>query len=268
MLRRPYESPGHQHHAPRSHDGKSSGSRPHRPAGEPYIDPVADLTILLVEDDLAIGRALRTALEGQGYVVTWCQRGHEAVAAALPVTFSLVLLDLGLPDLDGVEVCRRLRAGGKRSTIVMLTARSTEADVVAGLDAGADDYLTKPVRLAELLARVRAHVRRDSTPSGASVTSGPVIVGSLEIDVAARRVLVDGSEIALRPKEFDLLTLLATEAGHALTRERIMNEVWDEHWFGSTKTLDMQISSLRRRLGEHVTITTLRGVGYRLELAP
>ena len=228
---------------------------------------MTDPRILIVEDDAAIGRGLCTALEGQGYEVTWCERGLDALTEAAHTPFELVLLDLGLPDLDGVEVCRRLRGSGSRPTIVMLTARAEEADVVAGLDAGADDYLTKPFRLAELLARVRAHVRRDHGATDDGNADGPLTIGPLTIDTDARRVVVDGHEIDLRPKEFDLLALLANEAGRALTRERIMSDVWDEHWFGSTKTLDMHISGLRRKLGDPapVTITTLRGVGYRLE---
>ena len=223
--------------------------------------------ILIVEDDPAIGRGLCTALEGQSYEVTWCERGLDAVTEATHAPFELVLLDLGLPDLDGVEVCRRVRGCGIRSTIVMLTARAEEADVVAGLDAGADDYLTKPFRLAELLARVRAHVRREQSPIRDGDPDAALTVGPLTIDTDARRVVVDGRETDLRPKEFDLLVLLAGNVGRALTRERIMSEVWDEHWFGSTKTLDMHISALRRKLGDPApaTITTLRGVGYRLE---
>ncbi len=230
---------------------------------------MADPGILIVEDDPAIGHGLRTALEGQGYAVTWCERGLDALAHTATTAFVVVLLDLGLPDLDGVEVCRRMRAGGVSAAIVMLTARTGEADVVAGLDAGADDYLTKPFRLVELLARVRAHVRRAGTPMVVGEAKEPIAVGALAIDASGRRVYADGVEIDLRPKEFDLLLLLAVEAGRALTREHIMSAVWDEHWFGSTKTLDMHISGLRRKLGDPapVTITTLRGVGYRLEVA-
>ena len=149
-----------------------------------------------------------------------------------------------------------------------LTARSEEIDVVVGLDAGADDYLIKPFRLAELLARLRAHLRR------LDLGTQRLVVGDLELDPAARRAWRGGSELTLRPKEFDLLALLMAEAGRALPRERIMAEVWDEHWFGSTKTLDMHVAALRRKLGEQQgdgrpsQITTLRGVGYRLEPEP
>jgi DNA-binding response OmpR family regulator len=222
--------------------------------------------ILLVEDDATIGDGLRRALQAQGYAVAWAETGAEALRLAAGDPFDLVLLDLRLPDLDGVEVCRHMRSSQPALTIVMLTARSDEIDVVVGLDAGADDYLTKPFRLAELLARVRAHVRR-LDPAGKRR-----LVGDLELDPGARRAWLGGNELALRPKEFDLLALLMSESGKVVTRERIMTEVWDAHWFGSTKTLDMHIAALRRRLGEvdgrASRITTLRGVGYRLEREP
>jgi len=226
-------------------------------------------SLVVVEDDEAIGRGLETALVGQGYDVTWCRGGAAGLAAAQQPTVALVLLDLGLPDIDGIEVCRRLRVDRPDVVIVMLTARTQELDVVAGLDAGADDYLTKPFRLAELLARTRAHLRRPRTvPDGGDTAPEVVQLGDLTVDTASRRTAVEGRDVALRAKEFDLLALLATNAGRALSREHIMNEVWDEHWFGSTKTLDMHISALRRKLGDPppVTITTLRGVGYRMEV--
>jgi DNA-binding response OmpR family regulator len=220
--------------------------------------------ILLVEDDATLGDGLRQALSAQGYQVSWAQTGAEALELARD-PHDLVLLDLKLPDLDGVQVCRRLRAAQPTLAIVMVTARREEIDVVVGLDAGADDYLTKPFRLGELLARIRAHARR----LGSTTATGRVAVGDLELDRAARRAWLAGRELDLRPKEFDLLALLMAEAGRAVERERIMAEVWDEHWFGSTKTLDMHIVALRRKLGEHPLgvgrITTLRGVGYRLE---
>jgi DNA-binding response OmpR family regulator len=228
-------------------------------------------TVLVVEDDDAIGKALSGALRAQGLGVAWVTTGAGALERAAGGDVRLVLLDLGLPDLDGVEVCRRLRAGDAQLPIVMLTARQSEVDTVLGLDAGADDYVTKPFRLPELLARVRAHLRR-SRPDTVAPT-GPITVGDVEIDPGARRVRVAGREVELRAREFDLLAFLMAEAGSAVTRERIMTTVWDEHWFGSTKTLDMHISALRRKLGEvngdeatPSRITTLRGVGYRFEL--
>jgi DNA-binding response OmpR family regulator len=224
--------------------------------------------IVVVEDDDAIGRALVGTLTAQGFATEWAHDGTSAVDVVEATRPGLVLLDLGLPDLDGIEVCRRLRALDPALRIVILTARHDEVDVVLGLDAGADDYVTKPFRLAELLARVRAHLRRSETPE-----ADQLVVGDVEIDTAARRVRVEGREIDLRAREFELLVFLARHAGSAVTRERIMTEVWDEHWFGSTKTLDMHISALRRKFGENVgtddspsRITTLRGVGYRFEM--
>jgi DNA-binding response OmpR family regulator len=224
--------------------------------------------VLVVEDDETIGGGLRDTLTAQGYHCAWVMTGADALARAEAERPDLVLLDLRLPDIDGVEVCRRLRAAGTAATIVMLTARRDEIDAVIGLDAGADDYITKPFRLAELLARLRAHVRRLQA-AGSQAAAGRLAVGDLELDGAARRAWLAGTELDLRPKEFDLLALLMAEAGRALTRERIMAEVWDAHWFGSTKTLDMHIAALRRHFGERgdeaSRITTLRGVGYRLE---
>jgi DNA-binding response OmpR family regulator len=220
----------------------------------------------VVEDDPGIAAGLVDALTVQGHEVTLAPTGAEAIAAANAMPPDMVLLDLGLPDLDGVEVCRRLRRDHPAAIIVVLTARSDEIDVVVGLEAGADDYLTKPFRLTELLARVRAHLRRGATTPD---VVDRLDVGALSVDVAARRASYEGRELDLRPREFDLLALLAREAGRVVTRERIMSEVWDEHWFGSTKTLDMHISALRRHLGQQGDgpgpITTLRGVGYRLE---
>jgi DNA-binding response OmpR family regulator len=222
--------------------------------------------LLVVEDDSGIAAGLVDALTVQGHDVTLASTGTEAIAAAEQRSPDLVLLDLGLPDLDGVEVCRRLRRDHPTTIIVVLTARSDEIDVVVALEAGADDYLTKPFRLTELLARVRAHLRRGATTSDAVER---LTVGALAVDVAARRATFDGRELDLRPREFDLLVVLAREGGKVVTRERLMSEVWDEHWFGSTKTLDMHISALRRHLGQQGDgpgpITTLRGVGYRLE---
>ncbi len=217
--------------------------------------------ILLVEDDEAIASGLVRVLESQGYAVRHLDRGRPAVAAA-DDDVALVILDLGLPDTDGIDVCRRLRAARPELGILILTARDHELDVVAGLDAGADDYLIKPFRLAELLARVRAHLRRAA--AAPDEVAQPLTAGALTVDRAARRAWRDGEELDLRPKEFDLLALLVAEAGRAITRERIMRDVWDTEWLGSTKTLDTHILTLRQKLGP-AAITTLRGVGYRFE---
>src|SRR5882757_7989513 len=182
--------------------------------------------VLVVEDDETIGSVLGSSLASQGHQVVWERTGHGALSEADRTSFALVLLDLGLPDLDGIQVCRRLRAAQPFTVLVMLTARTEEMDVVLGLEAGADDYLTKPVRLGELLARVRAHLRRGPVgpPSQAVIT-----VGDLRVDTAARRVSVAGREIPLRAKEFDLLAKLAEHPGQAVSRDTLMTEVWDAH---------------------------------------
>jgi DNA-binding response OmpR family regulator len=219
--------------------------------------------ILVVEDDEAIAAGLVRVLEGQGYAVRLLGRGSGAVSAADP-SVGLVVLDLGLPDVDGLEVCRRLRAARPDLAILILTARDLELDVVAGLDAGADDYLVKPFRLSELLARIRSHLRRSS--GAESELAEPLSIGALRIDRAARRAWLGDDELALRPKEFDLLTLFAAHPGEALTRARIMEAVWETSWLGSTKTLDTHVLGLRKKLGADA-IATLRGVGYRFELS-
>lgn len=218
--------------------------------------------ILVVEDDEAIATGLVRVLEGQGHAVRRLGRGSGAVRAAEP-TVRLVLLDLGLPDVDGLDVCRRLRAARPDLAILILTARDHELDIVAGLDAGADDYLVKPFRLSELLARIRSHLRRGATLPASNVE--PLEVGRLRIDRSGRRAWLDQQELSLRPREFDLLTLFAANPGVALTRARIMEAIWETSWLGSTKTLDTHVLALRKKLGTDA-IATLRGVGYRFEL--
>jgi DNA-binding response OmpR family regulator len=221
--------------------------------------------ILIVEDDEAIASGLARVLDSQGYRVLRLARGGPATASASDDGIVLVVLDLGLPDVDGLTVCRRLRAARPDLAILILTARDRELDVVAGLDAGADDYLIKPFRLAELLARVRAHLRRVAAMPADEHGDEPLRAGDVVVDRAGRRAWAGDEELELRPKEFELLALLAAHAGRAVTRERIMREVWHTDWLGSTKTLDNHVLTLRRKLGPDV-ITTLRGVGYRLEL--
>lgn len=217
--------------------------------------------MLLVEDDEAIAGSLMRVLAEQGFSVTHVAAGRRALAAATPKV-GLVILDLGLPDVDGLTVCRDLRRTRPDLAILILTARDQELEVVAGLDAGADDYLTKPFRLAELLARIRAHLRR--LEAGTQAPEGVMRTGPVRVDAEARRAWVDDQELDLRAKEFDLLAMLVSRAGRVVTREQIMAQVWDTNWFGSTKTLDMHVSSLRQKLPEG-SITTLRGVGYRFE---
>ena len=226
----------------------------------------------MVEDDQKIGQMLDDALRADGHQVLWRLTGAEAVTVAAQEGFDLCLLDLGLPDMDGVDVCRALKGLQPDGVVVMLTARRDEMDVVSGLESGADDYLVKPFRMAELLARVRAHLRRGSSHE---VTARPLEVDDLVIDVGARRCLLRGAELGLRPKELDLLVRLVRTAGVAVTREQLMADVWDEHWFGSTKTLDVHVAALRQKLADEAqrhepparvpAITTLRGFGYRLD---
>jgi DNA-binding response OmpR family regulator len=218
--------------------------------------------ILLVEDDEAIASGLARVLDGQGHAVRRLSRGRPALESA-GEDVALVILDLGLPDIDGLDVCRRLRAARPELAILIVTARDQELDVVAGLDAGADDYLVKPFRLSELLARVRAHLRR--VASGASEAPGePLRSGDVTVDRAARRAWRGDRELELRPKEFELLALLVEHAGRVVTRDRIMRDVWDTDWLGSTRTLDTHVLALRHKLGAE-RITTLRSVGYRFE---
>jgi DNA-binding response OmpR family regulator len=223
--------------------------------------------ILLVEDDAHIGEMLQQALTREGYEVEWVAEGEPAIRSAVLATPDLILLDLKLPDVDGLQVCRRLRAQSDVLPIIILTARSEEIDVVIGLDAGADDYVVKPFRLAELLARVRAHLRRPVRPSESEVME----VGNVEVNLAARRALVaERGEMALRPKEFDLLSFLMLHHGRALTRTRITEEVWGSKSDSTTKTLDVHIGTLRRKMldgGASARIVTIRGTGYRLDPA-
>jgi DNA-binding response OmpR family regulator len=172
----------------------------------------------------------------------------------------LVLLDLGLPDLDGLEVCRQLRARSNVPVIV-ITARGEELDRVLGLELGADDYLVKPFGFRELMARIRAVTRR----AGSAAPAAPTVrVGDLEVDLRARRVTVAGAEVELTRKEFDLLAMLAADPGALRTRQEILEEVWDAHWYGPTKTLDVHVATLRKKLGDPALIETVRGVGFRL----
>lgn len=220
--------------------------------------------ILIVEDDERIGSTLLRALQGNGYEARWEPTGRGAISSATDRRPDLVLLDLGLPDLDGLDVCRQIHRADPTIDIIMLTARDKELDVVVGLDAGAIDYITKPFKLAELTARIRAQLRRTEPRSTSRSTAGDLV-----IDSGAHRVWLAGEELVLRVKEFDLLARLLADAGTAVTRETLMADVWDEHWFGSTKTLDFHIAAIRRKIDEPGTdsrVTTLRGIGYRYEL--
>lgn len=223
-------------------------------------------TILLVEDDERISEPLVRVLTAEGFEVVHVASGTAALEQVAADRPDLVVLDLTLPDIDGLDVCRNVRTTHPDLPIVMLTARSAEVDVIVGLDAGADDYIAKPFRLAELVARLRARLRA----STAGASAGTVLEGSgIKVDVEARRAYVHDAEIELTTKEFDLLALLMSRPGVTFTREQIMREVWDEHWWGSTRTLDTHVSTLRRKIGDvsdpASLIVTLRGVGFRFE---
>lgn len=227
------------------------------------VPDVAPERILVVEDDRHIGASLERALLSSGYDVNLVETGASAVEAFSNHDVAIVLLDLGLPDTEGLDLCRRLLHIAPGTPIMMLTARDEELDIVVGLDAGAVDYVTKPFTLAELLARIRAQLRHAGTGlQERNDTQG------LRIDEGARRIWISQDEVDLRPKEFDLLSRLVRDAGNVVSREDLMADVWDEHWFGSTKTLDFHIAAVRRKIdrpGEPSRITTIRGVGYRYE---
>jgi DNA-binding response OmpR family regulator len=215
--------------------------------------------LLVVEDDAAISEPLVRALAREGHEVEHVDRGEAALDRLDLEAVDLVVLDVGLPDIDGVEVCRRARAAHPRLAILMLTARSSELDEVLGLDAGADDYVTKPFSLSVLSARVRVLLRRRGSGEA------ELDVAGVKVDPGARRAWRDGRELELSPKEFDLLALLVARAGEAVPRDEIMTSVWDENWFGPTKTLDTHVGWLRRKLGDPPLLTTVRGVGFRFE---
>jgi len=219
--------------------------------------------LLVVEDDPTIAEPLARALRRDGYDVDVRADGASALARANRGDVDMVLLDLGLPDIDGMDVCRRLRAESPSMPILMLTARADELDTVIGLDAGADDYVTKPFRLAELLARVRAVMRRGQVESAVHE------VRDITVDSDARKAWLAGNELQLTVKEFDLLRVLVRDAGRVVSRGQLMREVWGAPWPSSTKTLDMHMTWLRRKLGDDPVdsryITTVRGVGFRFE---
>jgi DNA-binding response OmpR family regulator len=218
--------------------------------------------VLLVEDDASIAEPLVVGLERERFEVRWVTTGHDALRAD---DADVVLLDLGLPDMDGLDVCRALRER-TQVPIIVLTARDTETDRVVGLEFGADDYLGKPFGFRELVARVRAVMRRTSAaqPSSPATRSSRGVV----LDHRSHEVRVDGRLVDLTPKEFDLLAVLLADPGAVQQRHRILEEVWDRNWFGPTKTLDVHVASLRRKLGDPTLIETVRGVGFRFRAPP
>jgi DNA-binding response OmpR family regulator len=224
--------------------------------------------VLIVEDDEGIAIPLVRTLGREGYDVDRVDEGTAAVDRALAGGVDLMILDLGLPDIDGLEVCRQVRAGGYDGGVLILTARGGELDRVVGLDVGADDYMSKPFGLAELLARTRALLRRSGSRGVPAAKEPATGAPGLRIETQARRVWVDDQEVALTTKEFDVLALLSEDRGAVVTRQRLMDEVWDSNWYGSTKTLDVTVGRLRQKLEESsapARVVTVRGVGFRLE---
>jgi DNA-binding response OmpR family regulator len=216
--------------------------------------------VLVVEDDPGIATQLVRGLDRAGYTAESVSLGADALRHPWP---DVVLLDLGLPDIDGVDVCRRLREQSQ-AAIIVVTARGEEADRVLALDEGADDYLVKPFGLAELLARIRAVLRRGQRPSAAAGGGEVLRHGTLTVDLRTRKVSVNGNDVALTPKEFAILECLATDPGRLVSRQEIIERAWDEHWYGPTKVLDVHLAALRRKLGDHSLIETVYGHGFRL----
>jgi len=230
----------------------------------------AGARVLLVEDERSIAEPFSRALEREGFAPTLARSLAEARAAFADAEPDIVLLDLMLPDGDGREFARELRARS-HVPIIMLTARGSEIDRVVGLELGADDYVVKPFGASEVIARIRAVLRRSRRAGAADAPPARLSVGDCTVDIAARRAWLGPRELALTRKEFDLLARLARDAGAVVTREELMSDVWDENWFGSTKTLDVHIAALRRKLGEGpgsaVALQTVRGVGFRFAAA-
>ncbi len=222
------------------------------------------MRLLVVEDDRSIADPLTDGLRRHGFDVHWVGTGADALNATIP---DLVVLDLGLPDLDGQVVCRRLRAESD-VPIIVVTARSDEIDRVTLLELGADDYVVKPFGFAELVARIRAVLRRAGSSEAAADPTGPIEAGRVRVDRRTRQVTSDAIEVPLTPKEYDLLVALAEDHGAVITRAQLLATVWDDDGWSSGKTLDVHVASLRRKLGDPGLIETIRGVGYRLAADP
>lgn len=240
-----------------------SADQPDDGAGEHTTGPTG-ASVLLVEDDTAIGSSLVDELESRGYSVEWARTGADALAGVEAAIPDAVLLDLGLPDLDGLHVCRSLRRSLPTVPILILTARDAEIDIVVGLDAGATDYVTKPFSVHVLLARLRAHLRGASTAA-----SNELMFGDLRLDADGFRAHLGDTELLLRPKEMALLLRLARAAGRVVSRDQLLDDVWDLQWESDTKTVEVHVHALRRKLGSKpdgsTWISTVRTIGYRFE---
>ena len=220
------------------------------------------MNILLVEDDPSVAASVIDGLENASMDVTHVSTGKDAIEMAKSTSPDLILLDLGLPDIDGQDVCRTIRETSI-TPIIILSARSEEIDRVLALEFGADDFMVKPFGMRELVARIRAVARRTGSVD-ASSTTGTQEIGPVSIDRRTQRVFVNGEDVYLTPKEFDLLAYLATDPGAVYRRNDIMSEVWDTNWYGTTKTVDAHVAALRKKLGNQDWIEAVRGVGFRL----
>ena len=231
---------------------------PSASSGAAAAEPWAAGTVLLVEDEHNIGRLVRAYLQRNGYDVVWASTGEEALLELARHPVRIVLLDITLPTIDGFEVCRRIRARSN-VPILMLTARDEEPDRVAGLEVGADDYVTKPFSPRELVARIKAILRR----SGDRAPEEVLTLGPVTLRRPAREVTVDGAPVALTAKEFDLLACLLEHPRIVLSRDQLLEKVWGMHYFGGTRTVDVHIAQLRRKLGLPALVRTVRGAGYK-----
>ncbi len=228
-------------------------------------------TVLVVEDEESFVEALVVGLRREGFLVKVARDGAEALTAFDALRPDLVLLDVMLPKVNGIDVCRELRARS-RVPIIMVTAKGGEIDTVVGLEVGADDYVTKPYRLRELVARMRAVLRRTPTTAAEEGPGDALVVGDLRLDPERHEVSLRGEIVNLPLKEFELLELLLTNAGRVLTRETLIDRVWGPHYVGDTKTLDVHVKRLRTKIEDDPSaprrITTIRGLGYKFESAP
>jgi DNA-binding response OmpR family regulator len=236
-----------------------SGSAVHFPL---FWEEYRGMHILLVEDDPSVAASVIDGLINANMEVDHVSTGKQAITKASVDNFDLILLDLGLPDMDGQDVCRSVREKS-RTPIIILSARSEEIDRVLALELGADDYMVKPFGMRELVARIRAVARR-AGPSDATPPTATQDIGPLSIDRRSQKVFVNGEDVYLTPKEFDLLAYLATDPGAVYRRNDIMSEVWDTNWYGTTKTVDAHVAALRKKLGNQEWIEAVRGVGFRL----
>jgi len=220
--------------------------------------------ILVVDDEPNIVQLARLYLERDGYAITSVGNGQKALDVVRAQQPDLVVLDVMLPQVDGFEVCRRLRAEDNPVPIIMVTARDDDIDKILGLELGADDYLTKPFNPRELVARVRAVLRRGAPPQQMT-PQAPLEIGDLVIDIAGREVLINNSPVELRTQEFEVLKVLAENKGIVLSREQLLSKAWGYDFYGQTRTVDVHIAQLRRKIAaSEIQIETVTGIGYKL----